>query len=81
MSGDGFTILPYSAFSKEHEAGLLRHARIENPVLTRQIVTAATAQCRVPRIISRLDVLIQQEISTLAASGKWPGKLLVNPEA
>lgn len=81
MSGDGFTILPYSAFSKEHEAGLLSHARIENPVLTRQIVTAATAQCRVPRIISRLDVLIQQEISALAASGKWPGKLLINPEA
>jgi len=81
VSGDGFTILPYSAFSKEHEAGLFSYARIENPVVTRQIVTAATAQCRVPRIISRLDVLIQQEISALAASGIWPGKLLINPDA
>jgi hypothetical protein len=34
----------------------------------------------VPRIISRLDVLIQQEISALAASGRWPGKLLINPD-
>jgi LysR family transcriptional regulator, nitrogen assimilation regulatory protein len=80
MSGAGYTILPCSAFITEHEAGLVTYTRIENPVLTRQIVTAATEQCRVPRIISRLDVLIQQEISVLAASGRWPGKLLINPD-
>lgn len=80
ISGAGYTILPYSAFMREHEAGLLSYTRIQNPVLTRQIVTAATAQCRVPGIVSRLDVLIQQEISALSANGRWPGKLLINPE-
>lgn len=80
ISGAGYTILPYSAFMREHEAGLLSYAKIQNPVLTRQIVTAATQQCRVPGLVSRLDVLIQQEISSLAANGRWPGKLLINPD-
>lgn len=80
ISGAGYTILPYSAFIREYEEGLLSYTKIQNPVLTRQIVTAACQQCRVPNIVSRLDVLIQQEISTLAASGRWPGKLLINPD-
>jgi DNA-binding transcriptional LysR family regulator len=80
IAGAGYTILPYSAFVKEHQAGLMGFARIDNPVLTRQVVTSATGQCRIPRVISRLDVLIQQEIAALAASGLWPGKLLVHPD-
>jgi LysR family transcriptional regulator, nitrogen assimilation regulatory protein len=79
-SGAGYTILPYSAVSKECEAGVLTCARIDNPSLTRQVVTAATDQCKLPRVVSRLDALIQREIATLAGSGKWPGKLLVNPD-
>lgn len=79
-SGAGFAILPYSAISRECEAGTLKAAKIDNPSLTRQVVTAATDQCKLPRVVSRLDGLIQQEIAALAVCGKWPGKLLVNPD-
>lgn len=81
ISGKGYTILPYSAIMREHEAGLLRYTRIDNPMLTRKIVTAATEQCRVPRLILRLDILIQEEILALSAAGRWPGKILINSNA
>lgn len=81
ISGEGYTIAPYSAFIKEFEAGLLSYTKIDNPVTTRQLITAATAQCRMPSIISKMDILIQQEVAALTASGRWPGKLLNNPKS
>lgn len=78
-SGLGYTILPYSSFSREAAAGQLKYAPIVNPKVTRQLVLAMSAGGDATRAAQKLMLMIRQEIIALTGSGKWTAKLLFDP--
>jgi len=78
-SGLGYTCLPLSAFSREAEAGRLRHATLENPRVTRQLVLATQPGNAATRATSVLGTLVRQEIAALVAAGRWKAHLMYDP--
>lgn len=78
-SGLGYTCLPLSAFSREAEAGRLRHAPLENPKVTRQLVLATQPGNVATRATAVLGTLVRQEIAALVAAGRWRAHLMYDP--
>lgn len=78
-SGLGYTLLPLSAFSREAAAGRLRHARIVDPVVTRQLVLAMQPGKSVTRAGHVLGALVRHEIAALVAAGRWTASLMFDP--
>lgn len=78
-SGLGYTLLPLSAISREAAAGLLRHAPIEKPSVTRQIVFATQPGNAETRASRALGALVRQEIAAQVASGRWKAHLMFDP--
>lgn len=79
-SGLGYTLLPYSSFSREAQAGRLTYASIEKPRVTRQLVLATQSGIEHSRAAQTLGVLVRQEIAALVASGAWSANLMFNPK-
>lgn len=75
-SGLGYTALPLSSFMREAAAGRLTYAPIANPKVTRQLFLAMQSQAQSPRAVLQLEELVRQEVSALAADGRWPGARL-----
>jgi DNA-binding transcriptional LysR family regulator len=74
--GHGYTILPLSSVRPELERGALRYARIENP-MTRTLVLATMRRGRDPRILTRIDQLLDTVLLDLQRSGKIEAVLSV----
>lgn len=79
-SGLGYAILPLSAFSREAAAGRLLHARIVDPVVTRQLVLAMQPGKSVTRAGRVLGALVRREIAALSAAGRWTASLMFDPQ-
>jgi LysR family transcriptional regulator, nitrogen assimilation regulatory protein len=71
--GAGYTILPVSSFVDEFEQGLLKYAPICAPDIRRRLLLAARPYGRIPRVITRVDELVQQVVAELQAQGKIAG--------
>ena len=80
-AGKGYTVLPLSAFGREAASGELRHAPVTDPALAQPVSIGATRDCRVPRLATRLDPIIRHVMTYLVESGRWPARLLFEPEA
>lgn len=72
--GLGYTVLPYTSFSREAEAGLLRHAPLVDPPVMRQLVlgTQINEESRARKTVVRL---VRDEIKGLVKGGAWPAQL------
>ncbi len=75
----GYTMLPLSAFSLEAEAGRLRYAPVEKPMVTRQLVLATQPGNIATRATRILATLVRREIVALVASGRWKAHLMFDP--
>lgn len=78
-SGLGYALLPLSAFSREAAAGRLRHAPIEKPKVTRQLVFATQPGNVSTRAAQVLGNLVRREIAALVSTGRWTADLMYNP--
>ena len=81
VAGRGYTVLPLSAFDREAAAGQLCYAPLADPALSQSVSIGATRDCRVPRLATRLDLVIRHVMTDLVRSGCWPARLLFEPEA
>jgi len=72
--GHAYTILPLSSVASELERGELRFARIDNPMM-RTLVLATMPHARGPRILTRIDQIIQEVLVDLCQSGRIDAKL------
>lgn len=79
-SGLGFSMMPFSAISREVEAGRLRWAPITNPTVRRHLVLA-TRPGMSSRAAQTLATMIRREIATQVATGRWPARLMFDPAA
>lgn len=72
-----YSVMPFSAFSREHAAGRLRYAPIRNPVLTQTLVFAVRQHLVLPRnFVRELGALVGREASRLVEAGVWPATVL-----
>jgi DNA-binding transcriptional LysR family regulator len=79
-SNTAFTIMPFSAFGREHELGRLRYAPIRDPVLTQTLFFAVRQHLVVPRrFVWELGILVSREVARLVASKAWPATVLYTP--
>jgi LysR family nitrogen assimilation transcriptional regulator len=79
-SGLGYTLLPLSAFSREAEAGRLRHAPFEKPGIARQLVLVTQPGNSASRATRVLGTLVRREIAALVAAGRWKAHLMYDLE-
>jgi LysR family transcriptional regulator, nitrogen assimilation regulatory protein len=77
--GLGYTVLPLSAIGREVENGLLRYAGVLDPGLSQEVCIGATRECRVPRLVGRVDLLIRNTMADLVGEGAWTARLLFDP--
>lgn len=79
-SGQGYTVLPISAITRELAAGTLSIRPVVDPVLSQQVIIGATRDCKVPRLVERADIISRHTLARLVSSGAWPATLLFEPD-
>jgi len=73
-NGHGFGIMPLSAILKEVEAGTLTYARLKNPT-RRTLVVSTRTNSRVPRVMAKLQSVMEDVLCTLHQTGRIGGEL------
>jgi LysR family transcriptional regulator, nitrogen assimilation regulatory protein len=76
--GLGYTILPRSSVTSELALGLLRFAPIKRP-MTRTLLLATNPYARGPRIIARIDQILQEVLVELESTGRITAKVTKRP--
>jgi LysR family nitrogen assimilation transcriptional regulator len=77
-AGSGVTVLPLSAVQSELSSGVFSYARISDRLVSRTLILAARGQCRMPQIMTMMDIHIQRQVTELVLNGDWPAKLLLD---
>ena len=73
-NGHGYGILPLSAILKEVEAGQLTYARLKNPT-RRTLVVSTRTNSRIPRVMTKLQSVMEDVLCTLHQAGRISGEL------
>lgn len=70
-AGLGYTILPLSAISLEHQLGMLGYTQISQPKVRREVVLGLPANRTDTRATKAVASLVLDEIGELLQSGRW----------
>ncbi len=76
LSGDYYTVVPYSAYSVEIESGCLRAARIVRPSVERTISFVWHEYSEISAPAKVIMELLRESISDMIAAGTFRGRLL-----
>jgi LysR family nitrogen assimilation transcriptional regulator len=72
-AGLGYTILPYSAVSRDVESGRLSATRLRSPEIIWTLTLAWSADRRAIRRVDAVRSIIFEEIQNFSGARKWPG--------
>lgn len=75
-AGLGFSVFPYSAFSREAERGELTFAPIADPRMKRHTVLGIHPAAQYPRALARVKDMIRAEVALLAERDRWGAQVL-----
>lgn len=71
-AGQGYTLLPLPAFSREVARGQLTYTSVANPRLSRVLYMAMQPASQSVRSVLQLEDFLRQELNALATDGRWP---------
>ncbi len=78
-NGHGYGIMPLSSILKEVEAGRLTYSPLQHPT-RRPLVMSSRTTCRAPRIIAKLQDVMEEVLCQLHQSGRIFGDLRTSQE-